>query len=157
MKMNMPHLLVTKLLLALALLTVAPMLLALEQEIYPFSETVICPSGDGFSEKIYLEGTVRFQEQNIENNHHTTSIFHAFWRANGFGLTSEADYILRGKWMTVVQESPPFILLFNDHFQLVGKGRAENFNIYYKIRMVVNANGELTVNFEDFLQCEEVT
>lgn len=156
MRMNMPHFLVTKLLLALALLAVAPTLLALEQETFPFSEIVICPSGDGYSEEIYLEGTVRFQEQNIENNHHTTSIFHAFWRANGYGLTSEADYKLRGKWMTVVQENPPFILLFNDHFQLVGKGQAENFNIYYKIRMVVNANGELTVNFEDFLQCEEV-
>jgi hypothetical protein len=154
--MNITYRLLTKLLLTLALLTVAPMLLALEKVTLPFEETVICPSGDGFSEEIYLEGTVRYQEQHIESNHHTTSIFQAFWRANGYGLTSEADYILRGKWMTVIQENPPFILLFNDHFQLVGKGQAENFYIYYKIRMVVNANGELTVNFEDSLQCEEV-
>jgi hypothetical protein len=157
--MNITYRLLTKLLLTLALLIVAPMLLALEKVTLPFEETVICPSGDGFSEEIYLEGTVRYQEQNIESNHHTTSIFQAFWRANGYGITSDAKYILRGKWMEVVQgieESSAFIFLWNDHFQLIGKGQAENFRIYQKIRMVINANGELTVDFEDFMLCENV-
>jgi len=159
MKMNMPNLLVTKLLLALALLAVAPSLLALEQFTLPFEETVICPSGDGYSEEIYFEGTYRVQLQYVEGGDHTTSLFQVFWRGNGYGLDSGSEYKLRGKWMEVVQgieENSPFIFLWNDHFQLIGKGRAENFNTYYKIRMVVNANGELTVNFEDFMQCENV-
>ena len=154
--MNMPHLLVTKLLLTLALLSVAPMLMALEQFTLPFEETVICPSGDGFSEEIYIEGTYRVQLQYIENTHHTTSLFQVFWRGDAFGLKSGSEYKLRGKWMEVIQENPTYIFLWNDHFQLIGKGRAENFNIYYKIRIVVNANGEQTVDFEDFMQCENV-
>ena len=156
MKMNIPNLLVTKLLLALALLAVAPTLLALEQFTDAFEETVICPSGDGYSEKIYIEGTYRIQVQYIENTHHTTSLFQVFWRGNGYGLESGSEYKLRGKWMEVIQENPPYIFLWNDHFQLIGKGRAENFNTYYKIRIVVNANGEQTVDFEDFMQCENV-
>ena len=157
MKMNIPNLLVTKLLLALALLTVAPMLLALEQFTLPFEETVICPSGDGHSEAIYFEGTYRVQLQYVEGGDHTTSLFKVFWRGDGYGLESGSEYKLRGKWMEVVQgieENSPFIFLWNDHFQLIGKGRAENFNTYYKIRMVVNANGELTANFEDSMECE---
>jgi len=148
-----------KLLLSLVLLTAAPTLLALEQFTDTFDEIVICPGGDGNSEEIYIEGTYRVQLQYIENTHHTTSLFQVFWRGDGFGLTSGAEYKLRGKWMEVVQgieENSPFIFLWNDHFQLIGKGRAENFNTYYKIRVVVNANGELTVYFEDFMQCENV-
>ncbi len=153
------HRLVTKLLLISALLTVSPMLLALEQFTDTFEETVICPSGDGYSEEIYIAGTYRVQLQYVEGAHRTTSLFQVFWRGNGYGLTSGAEYILRGKWMEVVQgteENLPFIFLWNDHFQLVGKGKAENFDIFWKIRSVVNANGDLTVAFEDLMQCENV-
>jgi len=156
MKMKMPHHLVTKLMLTLALLTVSPMLLALEQFTDIFEETVICPSGDGWSEEIYIKGTYRVQLQYVEGADHTTSLFQVFWRGDGYGLTSGAKYKLRGKWMEVIQENPPFIFLWNDHFQLIGKGQAENFAIYYKIRIVENANGELTVYFEDYMQCENV-
>ena len=157
MKMKMPNLLVTKLLLALALLSVAPTLLALEQFTLPFEETLICPSGDGDSEEIYIAGTFRVQLHYVEAaDDHTTSLFQVFWRGNGYGLSSGAEYILRGKWMEVIQENPPFIFLWNDHFQLIGKGRAENFETHFKIRMVENANGELTVNYEDVVECKEV-
>ena len=154
--MNMTYRLSTKLLLTLALLAVSPLMLALEQFTLPFEETVICPSGDGYSEEIYIEGTYRVQLQYVEGGDHTTSLFQVFWRGDGFGLESGSEYKLRGKWMEVVQESPTYIFLWNDHFQLIGKGRAENFKIYYKIRIVVNANGELTVYFEDFMQCKNV-
>jgi hypothetical protein len=154
--MKMTHHLIMKLLLIPALLTVSPMLLALEQFTLPFEETVVCPGGDGYSEEIYIQGTYRVQLQYVEGADHTTSLFQVFWHGSGLGLTSGAEYILRGKWMEVIQENPPFIFLWNDHFQLVGKGQAENFNTYYKIRIVENANGELSVAFEDFLQCENV-
>jgi hypothetical protein len=159
MKTNMPHLLVTKLFLTLVLLSLAPMVMALDQFTFPFEEIVVCPTSDGDREEIYLKGTGRLQEQFIENAHHTTYIFQIFWRMSGYGLTSDAEYSLRGKWMEVVQGiegNSPFIFLWNDHFQLVGKGKAENFRLYYKIRMVVNANGETTVDFEDSFECETV-
>jgi len=154
--MKMTHRLLTKLLLISTLLTISPMLLALEQFTLPFEETVICPSGDGYSEEIYIEGTYRVQLQNVEGADHTTSLFKVFWRGDGYGLTSDAEYKLRGKWMDFTQENPPYIFLWNDHFQLIGKGRAENFHIYTKVRTVVNANGELIVAFADSMECVEV-
>ena len=156
MKINMSHFLVTKLLLALALLAVAPMLLALEQFTLPFAEIVICPGGDGDSEEIYIEGTYRVQLQYVEGGDHTTSLYQIFWRGHGYGMESGSEYKLRGKWMEVIQENPPYIFLWNDHFQLIGKGRAENFKLYFKIRSVVNANGELTVDFLDAVQCDTI-
>jgi hypothetical protein len=155
-KLNISHLLVAKLLLALALLTAAPMLLALDQFTLPFEETVVCQGDYGDSEEIYIEGTYRVLLQYVEGDDHTTSLFQVFWTGNALGLTSGAKYLLRGKWMELIQENPPFIFLWNDHFQLIGKGQAENFNIYFKIRIVENANGETTVDFIDYLQCVNV-
>ena len=157
--MNITYRLLTKLLLTLALLTVSPLMLALDQFTLPFAEIVVCPSGDGYGEEIYLEGTARFQIKYIEGTHHTSSFFNIYWKADGYGMTSGAEYILRGKWMEVVQgieESSPFIFLWNDHFQLIGKGKAENFDLYFKVRFVVNANGEVTVDFLDEAECETV-
>ena len=142
--MNKPHLLITKLLLTLALLTIAPMVTALDQETFYFEEIVACPSED-----IFIAGTVRFQTQYVEGADHTTWVFQAFWRGDAYGLTSGAEYLLRGKWMEVVQENPPFIFLWNDHFQLIGKGKAENYELHWKMRLVVNANGEVVVDWED--------
>jgi hypothetical protein len=148
--------LVTSLLLASVLLTVSPMASALEQFTLPFSETLVCQSGDGYSEQIYIEGTFRVQLHYVEGADHATSLFQVHWTADGWGLTSGAEYILRGKWMEVIQENPPYIFLWNDHFRLIGKGQAENFDTYFKIRWVVNANGELTVDFLDSSECESI-
>jgi len=153
MKINLPIIKLTSLFLSLALLSVSPMLLALEQFTDSFEETIICPGADGESEEIYIAGTYRVQLQYVEGADHTTSLFKIFWRGNGYGLSSDAKYILRGKWMEVVQENPPFIFLWNDHFQVIGKGQAENFGIYTKIKIVENANGELIVNYDDALEC----
>ena len=154
--MNMNYRLLTKLLLTLALLTVSPLMLALEQFTVPFAEIVVCPSGDGDSEEIYIAGTARIQSHYVENTHHTTSFFNIYWKGDAYGMTSGAEYILRGKWMEVIQENPPYIFLWNDHFQLIGKGKAENFALYFKTRFVVNANGEVTVGFQDEAQCDTV-
>ena len=146
----------TRLLLIAALLTIAPVSMALEQPTLPFEETVSCPTDDGFSEEIYIAGTYRIQERYIENRNHVSSSFQVFWRGEGYGLSSGAEYSLRGKWMEVIQESPPFIFLWNDHFQLTGKGQAENFRIYFKIRIVNNANGEPIVDFIDSRECVQI-
>ena len=154
--MKNTHSMLKNVLLGSVLLAFSPILLALEQFTDSFEETVICPAEGGISEEIFIEGTYRVQVQYVEGADHVTSLFQVFWRGNGYGLSSGAEYKLRGKWMEVIQENPPFIFLWNDHFQLVGKGRAENFSIYLKIRIVENANGEQTVSFEDSVQCENV-
>lgn len=143
--MNMTYRLVTKLFLIMALLTISPMAMALEQETEFFEETVSCPSED-----VYIAGTVRFQWHYIEGAENNTWIFQAFWRGDGVGLASGAKYILRGKWMEVVQGNPTFIMLANDHFQIISKGAAENYDTFWKAKFVVNANGDVIIDEDDF-------
>ena len=57
-----------------------------------------------------------------------------FWTGEGWGLDSDNEYLLQGKWMEVVQEQRPFVFYWNDHFQLVGKGSAPTYRLYSKIR-----------------------
>lgn len=149
--------LIIRALLGLVLLCSSPMLVALDQ--YPgnsFSETVICETEDGYSEPIYLEGTYRVQIQYVEAGDHVTSFFNVYWTAEGVGLESDAEYIMRGKWMEIIQENPPYIFIWNDHFRLIGKGRADNFDTYFKVKIVVNANGEPIIEFIDSFECEEI-
>lgn len=130
----------------------APALMALEQETLPFWEVVSCESED-----IHIEGTVRFQEHLVEGENHTTYVFQAFWKGMGYGLDSRATYRLRGKWMTLEQTEPPYILIWNDHFQLIGKGKAQNYRFFVKMKFMVNANGETVIDFyDDEWPCETI-
>ena len=51
--------------------------------------------------------------------------------------------------MEVIEENPPFVFLWNDHFQLIGNGAAPNYSFSSKIRLIVNAEGEVTVDFAE--------
>lgn len=118
-----------------------------------FWELVRCPVDGGYSEEIYLEGSYRILAQQVDAGGHISSTFQVFWEGSGWGM-SGSEYLLRGKWMEVVQENPPYIFLWNDHFQLIGKAQADNFELHFRIRTVVNANGDLVVDYVDFVQCE---
>lgn len=77
-------------------------------------------------------------------------------RGYAIGLSSGSEYLLRGRWMEVIQENPPYKFLWNDHFQLIGKRKAENYETHYKIRFVVNATGEMVIEFLDPTACETI-
>lgn len=142
----------TRTIMALALLASAPALMALEKQTIPFWEIVSCPN-----EEVYIEGSYRVQAHFVEGADHSTSVFQVFWKGSGFGLESDSEYLLRGKWMEVIQENPPFIFLWNDHFQLIGKGTAPNYRFYSKVKFVVNANGEVIIDLiSDETPCEYV-
>jgi hypothetical protein len=119
----------------------SPAALAMEKEYYNFWEIAACPSED-----IEMLGSVRFQFQPTGD---TGWVFQAFWTGDAWGLDSGDDYMIQGKWMEVVKESPPFIFIWNDHFQLIGKGGAPNYSFANKIRIIVDANGVPRVEFED--------
>ena len=129
-----------KLLMFVAGLVLSPLSLSMEKEYYEFWEIAACPSED-----IEMFGSVRFQTQSTGDAGY---IFQAFWTGKGSGLDSGSDYMIRGKWMEVVKESPPFIFRWNDHFQLIGKGDAPNYSFSWKLRVVVDANGVPRVEFE---------
>jgi len=40
---------------------------------------------------------------------------------------------------------------------LIGKGQAENFNTYFKVKIVINANGDPIIEFIDANECESVS
>jgi hypothetical protein len=120
-----------------------------------FWETVRCPTDDGYSEEIYLDGSYRILAQYVEAAGHVTSTYQVFWEADGWG-SGGSEYILHGKWMEVIQEAPPYIFLWNDHFRLVGKGPAGDFRTYFKIRIVTDANGRVVVDYLDAMECETI-
>jgi hypothetical protein len=140
----------------LALLAASPGLLALDQIPGEFEETVVCENANGLSEPIYIWGTYRIQLQYVEAGDHVTSFFNVYWRADGVGLDSGAEYVMRGKWMEVIQENPPYLFIWNDHFRLIGKGQAENYDTYFKVKILVNANGDPIIDYIDFYECEEI-
>lgn len=129
---------------AVPLLICAPTLLAMEKETLNFWEVVACPSED-----IEIEGSVRLQMQFVEGSGHVSWIFQVSWAGDAWGLDTGADYRLHGKWMEVIEENPPFVFLWNDQFQLIGNRAAPNYSFSSKIRLIVNAEGEVTVDFTE--------
>ena len=142
--------------LVFALLATSSIAIAMEKFTDAFAETVICENGNGVSEEIYISGIARTRVQYVENADHSTWVWQVFFHGDGLGLASGAEYILRGKWMEVIQENPPYIFIWNDHFQLTGKGKAENYDTFFKVKFVVNANGDPIIEYVDFYQCEEI-
>ena len=136
-KRNSSGLLLIALLVSLFL---SPVALAMDKEYYGFWEIAACPSED-----IEMLGSVRFQTQPTGD---TGYVFQAFWTGDAWGLDSGDEYRIQGKWMEAAKESPPFIFLWNDHFQLIGKGTAPNYDFAYKLRIIVDANGVPRVEFE---------
>lgn len=145
--------LATTAVIAAGFLATAPAYPQAQQSSGEFEETVICTNEHGDSEPIYISGTFRILMQFVEAGDHVTSIFQVFWEGDAWGLSSGSEYLLRGKWMEVIQENPPYIFLWNDHFQLVGKGRAENYDTYFRVRIVNDANGTPIMEYIDFVQC----
>ena len=109
---------------ALSLASAAPAM-AMDKESYTFWEIAQCPD-----EMVEMEGSVRFQYQETAKGW----VYQAFWKGEGWGLDSDAEYLIRGKWMEVVKEDRPYVFYWNDHFELVGKGRAPTYRLYSKIR-----------------------
>jgi len=125
-------------------LTLAQTGLAMEKEVLNFWEVVDCPS-----EPIEMEGSVRFQFQNIGNA--DSWVFQAYWTGDAWGQSSGDRYRIQGKWMEVVKgNSPePFLFIWNDHFELIGNGTAPNYRFYNKVWIHVDANGIPRIEFED--------
>jgi hypothetical protein len=152
MNMQMSNRFFLTLFTTLAMMACAPALMAMEKQTLPFWEIVSCDSED-----IEIEGTVRFQEHLVEGENHTTYVVQAFWKGMGLGLDSGAKYRLRGKWMTLEQEDPPYIMIWNDHFQLIGKGAAPNYRFYAKLKFIVNAKGETIIDlYDEEWPCETI-
>ncbi len=107
------------------LLLLLPSAIAMEKTTLYFWEVAACPNED-----IYMEGSVRFQFHATGKGY----TYQAFWAGEGWGLDSDNEYLIHGKWQEVVQEQRPFVFYWNDHFQLAGKGSAPTYRLYGKVR-----------------------
>lgn len=129
--------------LALMLLALSPAVMSMEKSNLYFWEYVACPN-----EIVYVEGSVRFQYQETGMGW----VYQAFWTGDGWGLDSDNEYLLQGKWQEVVQEKRPFIFYWNDHFELAGKAGAPTYRLYSKIRFdELGGDGPVpdSIHFED--------
>ena len=63
-----------------------------------------------------------------------TDTLQAFWTGDAWGLDSDSEYSIQGKWQEVVQEKRPYIFYWNDHFELVGRAGAPTYKLYSRIR-----------------------
>ena len=117
----------------LALLSLSPTLMAMEKQYLNFWEIAECPS-----EAIEVLGTVRFQYQETGKGW----VLQAFWTGDAWGVDTGDEYRIQGKWFEVVQEKRPFVMYWNDHFQLIGKGTAPNYRFYGRVKFVVDENGD---------------
>lgn len=109
----------------LFLLFLSPAALSMEKDFFEFWEIADCPN-----ELIEIEGSVRFQFQETGKGW----VLQAFWTGEAWGLDSDSEYSIQGKWQEVVQEKRPFIFYWNDHFELVGRAGAPTYKLYSRIR-----------------------
>ena len=131
------------LLLTPMLCAFAPAAMSMEKSTLYFWEFAACPN-----EVVYMEGSARTQFQEAGKGW----VFQVFWTGDGWGLDSDNEYLLQGKWMEVVQETRPFIFYWNDHFELAGKGDAPTYRLYSKIRFNEMEDGSPvpeSITFED--------
>jgi len=147
---------VLKCLFIAALMLASPVLVALDQFTEPFEVIFVCENENGLSEEIYLSGTLRFKIQEIANDNHSTLVAHMFVHGEGEGLTTGSEYHFRGKVMELLQIGSSVVYINNDWMPLIGKGQAENYMYKYKVRWVMNANGEVVVDYFDANECIEV-
>ena len=138
------------------LMMTSSVLMALDQMTVPFEDILICDNKNGSSEEIYVAGTLRIKTQYVENKNNSTWVYHLFMNGQGEGLTSGAEYQWRGKVMEVFQANKSTVYLNNDWMPLIGKGGAENYMYLYRIRFVINANGEIVVDYFEANECVSV-
>jgi hypothetical protein len=136
----------TRTVLLLALMGFSPFVLAMDRQHFGFREVVACSDPE---ETIEIVGTARLQFQQTGGGKHESWTHQVFWTGTGVGLSTGNEFILQGKWMEVVKETPPYLFIWNDHFQLVGKGTAPNYELHTKVKIVVNAQGDVVIDWSD--------
>ena len=111
----------------------------------PFATTVdIC------GELVDVEGEFHFVENSvISNSGNSTSKFHINAKGIGVGQTSGAVY----QWNDAINESLNLSkggnYTFTQTLLIVGQGKAPNFKGHLTYHITVNANGDVTTEFEN--------
>jgi hypothetical protein len=90
----------------------------------------------------------------INNNHISGSVHFNPAGLTGIGTVTGTMYHASGITQLPFSESSVngrFEVTFIDYFRIIGPGPGDNVLVHNHAHMVVNANGEVTVNFENFV------
>jgi hypothetical protein len=118
----------------------------------PISITVFIPcANNGAGETVTLTGNLHI-ETNITFNNAGGGSIHLLFNPQGIsgtGSVTGAKY--QGTGMTQEQESfsTGFEFTFVNRFDIIGQGPGNNFSVHETAHITVNANGTLTVFFDN--------
>src|SRR5437867_1386264 len=84
-----------------------------------------------------VSGRFQFQPQGISGNGETTGLSY-----QATGLTAEN--------FTASQQNGVFTLTFINRFDIIGQGPNNNFTVQETAHITINADGTVTVNFDNF-------
>jgi hypothetical protein len=120
---------------------------------FPVSITVFVPcANNGAGENVTLTGDLHVEFQiNFDNagGGHIHILFNP-QGISGTGSVTGAKY--QGTGMTQMGENfkTGFEFTFNNRFDIIGQGPGNNFSVHETAHITVNANGTLTVFFDNF-------
>jgi hypothetical protein len=112
---------------------------------------VPCANG-GTGEMVHIVGQLHIVTSVTANDNHVTLQYHTNARYSGVGLTTGDKYEAPGgaheKATFQIPAGQPYEYSFRFGMRLVGQGPGNNFVIHQIVHLVVNANGEVTVDFD---------
>lgn len=117
-------------------------------DIFPFGfEATECGN-----ETVVVSGNVHVVAHGTINSAgHVQAVFHVNpQNIRGYGLTSGTQYLAPGMLQTVsnVNGPAPVIETYVNNFELIGLGAAPDFTLHQTMRVTINANGEVTAEFD---------
>ena len=78
--------------------------------------------------------------------------FHINAKGTGIGQSTGSTYQWNDRLFDITNIAPAgaFTVILNDHTRLIGQGTTPNLDVRVKIKVTVNANGDVTVEMFDF-------
>ena len=137
--------------LALVVFT-APVQAGVEfHEVQDFNANFFVPcANEGAGEFVFVNGNVHFLVTSTINGNNLSGVFHGDYRGVGVGASTGDVYRF------IATEGNRFKgSLDNDQFNqttlivlnLIGQGRGSNFRVHTQTQITINANGEVSVQF----------
>jgi hypothetical protein len=107
----------------------------------------------GCTEEVDLSGTFHDSSKFLVGpNGKLLFRFHINAKGTGVGQTTGSTYQWNDRLFDITNVAPggAFTFILNDHTRLIGQGTVPNLDIRAKIKVTVNANGDVTVDVSRF-------
>lgn len=121
-------------------------------EILPYERILFVPCGNGGGEEVSLSGSIKIIDQLTINGHGFVFNYHVNPQGvSGVGLTSGESYVASGGNQGVITgefgENGQYTNVYIMQFRVIGQHNV--FNVRYKYKVTITANGVITTSIED--------